>query len=31
MEKKFLVFEISAFEIDAVNSPDPNGSTCNGQ
>ena len=31
MEKKFLVLEISAFEIDAVNSPDPNGSTCNGQ
>ena len=31
MEKKFLVLEISAFEIDAVNSPDPNGSTYNGQ
>ena len=31
MEKKFLVLEISAFEIDAVNSPDHNGSTCNGQ
>ena len=31
MEKKFLVLEISAFEIDALNSPDPNGSTCNGQ
>ena len=31
MEKKFLVLEISAFEIDAVNSPDPYGSTCNGQ
>ena len=31
MEKKFSVLEISAFEIDAVNSPDPNGSTCNGQ
>ena len=31
MEKKFLILEISAFEIDAVNSPDPNGSTCNGQ
>ena len=25
MEKKFLVLEISAFEIDAVNSPDPTG------
>ena len=25
MEKKFLVLEISAFEIDAVNSQDPNG------
>ena len=31
MEKKFLVLEISAFEIDAVNSPDPNENTCNGQ
>ena len=31
MEKKFLVFEISAFEVDAVNSPDPNENTCNGQ
>ena len=31
MEKKVLVLEISAFEIDALNSPDPNGSTCNGQ
>ena len=31
MEKKFLVLEISAFEIDAVNSPDRNGSTYNGQ
>ena len=30
-QKKFLVLEISLFEIDAVNSPDPNGSTCNGQ
>ena len=27
MEKKFLVLEISAFEIDAVNSPDPNENT----
>ena len=24
MEKKFLVLEISAFEIDPINSPDPN-------
>ena len=31
MQKKFSVLEISAFEIDAVNFPDPNGSTCNGQ
>ena len=30
-QKKFLVLEISAFEIDAVNSPDPNENTCNGQ
>ena len=31
MEKKSLVLEISAFELDAVYSPDPNGSTCNGE
>ena len=31
MEKKFSVLEISAFELDAVNSPDPNENTCNGE
>ena len=31
IQKKFLVLAISVFEIDAVNSPDPNENTCNGQ
>ena len=31
MEKKFSVYDLSAFELDAVNSPDPNENTCNGQ
>ena len=31
MEKKFSVYDLSAFELDAVNSPDPNQNTCNGQ
>ena len=31
MQKKFLVLEISAFELAAVNSPDSNENTCNRQ
>ena len=31
MVKKFLVLEISAFELVAVNSPDSNENTCNRQ
>ena len=31
MEKKFLVLEISAFELDAVNSPDSNENSCKRQ
>ena len=30
MQKKFLVLEISAFELVAVNSPDSNENSCNG-
>ena len=31
MQKKFLVLEISAFELVAVNSPHSNENTCNRQ
>ena len=31
MEKKFSVYDICAFELDAVNSQDPNENTGNGQ
>ena len=31
MQKKFLVLEISAFELVAGNSPDSNENTCNRQ
>ena len=30
MQKKFLVLDISAFELVAVNSPDSNDNSCNG-
>ena len=30
-QEKVLVLEISAFKLEPVNSPDPNGNTCNGQ